>query len=271
MSKPTADSRQPTVPSPTRSGLWAVGCGLAVLWATACTEITTPLRAGFYGYSLIASDVVAQDTIIDGQSYIAGDTITDTLDFAWPASHTVKIWVQDTVGLPGHLQAAVAAWRNVLQYGELTATFVSDSSHADIIVRGSAPPPAPVAGAMRLDASMEIPPPAACEGVTDVFVSTPDHTKLWTPIQMHVIPKYALADPLTVPCLARVSIHELGHALGLFKHSPDTLDIMHTFPYTSVTAPSDGDATTILTLYHQRSDLRPAPATDTLPATASRP
>ena len=253
-----------------RIGLWVAGCGLALVVA-ACTEITTPLRLGFYGYSLIVSDVVAQDTIVDGVSYVAGDTVTDTLDFAWPASHTVKIWVQDTVGLPGHMQAAVGAWKNVLQYGEFAATFVGDSTQADIIVRGSAPPPAPVAGVRRIDAPMEIPPPPACEGGTDVFVSTPDHTKLWTPIRMYVIPKYALDNPATVPCLARVSIHELGHALGLFKHSLDTLDIMYGFPYPSVTAPSEGDVTTILTLYHQRSDLRPVPATDTLPATAGTP
>lgn len=269
MSKPTADSRQPTVPSLARSGLWAVGCGLAVLWATACTEITTPLRAGFYGYSMIVTDSVLADTTIDGVFYPADTTITDTLDFAWPASALpVRIWVQDTVGLPGHMQAAVAAWKNVLQYGELAATFVGDSTHADVIVRGSAPPPAPVApGVRRLWASSSV--PAACEGGTDVFVSAPDHTKLWTPIRVYVIPKYALDDPATVPCLARVSIHELGHALGLFKHSPDPLDIMYSFP--SVDAPSEGDATTILTLYHQRSDLRPVPATDTLPATSEGP
>ena len=272
MNTPSADSRQPTVPSRTRHGLWAVSGGLAVLWATACTEITSPLRAGFYGYSMIVTDSVLADTTIDGVFYPADTTTTDTLDFAWPATALpVKIWVQDTVGLPGHMQAAVAAWRNVLQYGELAATFVSDSTHADVIVRGSSPPPAPVAGLRRIDGPSGIPPAAACEGGTDVFVSAPDHTKLWTPIRVYVIPKYAMGDPLTTPCLARVSIHELGHALGLFKHSPDTLDIMHDFPYTSVTAPSEGDATTILTLYHQRSDLRPVPATDTLPAPSSRP
>ncbi|HWA40558.1 MAG TPA: matrixin family metalloprotease, partial [Gemmatimonadales bacterium] len=100
---------------------------------------------------------------------------------------------------------------------------------------------------------------------TDIFVSAPDHTKLWTPIRVYVIPKYALDDPLTPDCLARVSIHELGHALGLFRHSPDPHDIMYTFPDTAVHAPSEGDATTILTLYHQHSDLRPRPATDTVP------
>jgi predicted Zn-dependent protease len=251
-----------------RWGASALGLG-ALIFAASCNEIGTPLHVGFYGYSIPVSDVVAADTIVDDVAYFAGDTITDTVNFSWPASAMpVRIWVQDTVDLPAHMHAAVAAWKNVLQYGELAAAFVSDSTTADVIVRGSAPPPAPVAaGVRRLWAASNA--PAACEGGTDIFVSAPDHTKLWTPIRVYVIPKFALDNVETPPCLARVSIHELGHALGLFRHSPNADDLMYSFP--SVDAPSEGDATTILTLYHQHSDLRPVPATDTLPATSSRP
>lgn len=248
-------------------GLWALGTGIALLGAVACNEIGTPLHLGFYGYSMIVTDSVLADTTVDGVFFPADTSVTDTLDFAWPGSSLpVKIWVQDTVTLRADMAAAVTAWQNVLVYGEFTATFVSDSTEADVIVRGNRPPPAPVApGARRLSIASTIPPVAACEGGTDIFVSAPDHTKLWTPIRVYVIPKFPLSDPATAPCLARVSIHELGHALGLFRHSPDPLDIMASFPDTSVHVPSEGDATTILTLYHQHSDLRPRPATDTIP------
>jgi hypothetical protein len=238
--------------------LWALGCGMLV---AACNEISGPIRPVFYGYSLIVSDVVQQDTVIDGEEYLFGETITDTVDFAWPPSALpIRIWVHDTLGLPGDVQGAIAAWKNVLMYGEVGATFVGDSLDADIIVRGSAPAPVPAPAGTRLLSFTSA--PAACEGGTDVYISAPDHGKLWTPIRVYVIPKFAPDLPETQACLARVTIHEIGHALGLFRHSPDVEDIMYSFP--DVDAPSEGDAATILQLYHQQSDLRPALGRDSL-------
>jgi predicted Zn-dependent protease len=80
---------------------------------------------------------------------------------------------------------------------------------------------------------------------------------------MYVNPKYPISDTATTACLARVTMHELGHALGLFKHSTDPADLMYGFP--TVDEPSESDAATILYLYHQPSQLRPRPWTDTLP------
>lgn len=261
MNKPTADSRQPT-PSSLRlpRWLWAVGCGLLL---GSCNEISSPLRGDIYGRSIIVEDVVAHDTVIDGVSYEMGEMVTDTVDFAWRSSDLpIRIWVQDTAGLPEDIRNAVTVWQGVLIFGELAVQYVSDSTQAQIIVRGSDPLPPPTAPrgvtAIRFHSA-----PAACEGGTDIYVSAPDHTKLWTPIRVYVLPKYLLTEQTTQDCLARVSIHELGHALGLFRHSPNTEDIMYTFP--SVDGPSEVDAATLQFLYHQTPDLRARPATDTIP------
>jgi hypothetical protein len=238
--------------------LLTVACSLFA----GCNEISAPLRGDIYGRSIIVSDVVAQDTVIDGVSYEMGQVVTDTVDFAWRAGDLpIKIWVHDTAGLPDDVRDAVAAWQQVLIFGELAVQYVSDSTQAQIIVRGSNPLPPPEAPAgvtgIRFHSA-----PMACEGGTDIYVSAPDHTKLWTPIRVYVIPKYLLSDPETQACLARVTIHELGHALGLFRHSPNTDDIMYALP--SVDAPSEVDAATVQFLYHQTPDLRPALGRDSL-------
>lgn len=237
--------------------LWAVGCGLAAL--VGCNEIAGPIRPNGYGYTLIVTDVVQTTDTIDGVIYVAGDTITDTVDFKWPAaSLPLRIWVQDTADLRADLTAAIGIWKGELIYGEFDAALTGDSAHADVIVRMMVPPAGSAPRPTRLAAIA-----GPCEGATDVTVSAPDHTRLLTPIRIYIYPNYLLSDPLTGPCLARVSAHELGHALGLFKHSPDPEDLMYDFP--AVDAPSAADIATVLWVYHQPTDLRPRPASDTIP------
>lgn len=242
---------------------WMVATvALSAVILSSCNEIAGPIRPDGYGYTLIASDVVATTDTIDGVIYTAGDTITDTVDFKWPAAVLpVTIWAeQDSLDLPAHMQGAIDTWKGILQYGEFDAELTGDSSHADIIVRNT---PAPPVAAPRLHAST-----SACDGATDVQVSRPDHRRLWLPIRIYITVKYPIADTATVPCLARVAKHELGHAIGLFQHSPNQTDLMVAQP--SVDAPSDVDVATVLWVYHQSTKLRPAWPSETL-STAPRP
>ncbi|MDP9145186.1 MAG: hypothetical protein M3N43_10910 [Actinomycetota bacterium] len=245
--------------------LLAVGCGLLAVGS--CNEIAGPIRGGGYGFTLIVSDTVVADTTIDGVFYAEGDTITDTVAFSWPESHIpIRIWVHDTNGLPEDIDAGIALWEDALLFGEIAAVRVSDSATAHIIVKGTPAPPEESAPhpARRLAAALP-----ACEGATDVLVSAPDHTKLWLPVRVYVIPTFVMTDTVTTNCLKRVTAHELGHALGLFRHSIDLNNLMFGFP--EVDAPSEVDATTILRLYHTQADLRPAIAPPTVEDTTTTP
>jgi hypothetical protein len=48
-----------------------------------------------------------------------------------------------------------------------------------------------------------------------------------------------------------------GHALGLLKHSPSTLDIMNQTP--TVSTPSSTDRRTVEVLYHTAATVAPPP------------
>lgn len=244
---------------------------LSAVILSSCNEIAGPIRPDGYGYTLIARDVVATTDTIDGVIYTAGDTITDTVDFKWPASSLpVRIWAEsDSLALPSHFANAIATWKGILEYGEFDGVMVGDSGQADIIVRDTPAPPLSLSRTGDPGSPpMAVPPPSACSGATDVKISAPDHRRLWLPIRVYVTAKFPIADTATIHCLARVAKHELGHAIGLFQHSPDNTDLMYSFP--SVDAPSDVDIATVLWVYHQSTKLRPAWPSETL-STAPRP
>jgi hypothetical protein len=199
-----------------------------------CSDISAPLRDDLYEWRLFVPSVSGPGT--------------DTLTFHWPRSALpVRIWVEDTAGLPAEFDRAITVWKSVFLYREFDAQRVSDSTGADVIVRGSASAGTQVSS-IHLKSALR----PECSGVTDLDISD-DHTEFRAPVRISIAPLSSPEDPGLGVCLALTSIHELGHALGIFRHSPNATDIMFADPV--VELPSALDRGTAEVLYHVTPNL----------------
>jgi hypothetical protein len=206
----------------------------AALGAVACGDIGAPVRSDLYEWRL-------ETPAVPGPGL-------DTLSFHWAREDLpVRVWVEDAFGLPDHMARAIDVWQSAFLYGEFDATLVSDSATADVIVRGGTPDDK--LRRLRLHSALR----PECAGVTDLDIDVATH-ELRLPIRVFVDPRSLPDDPGIAPCLALTSIHELGHALGIFNHSEDPDDIMYVDP--EVDLPSNRDITTAEAAYHTQANLQ---------------
>lgn len=200
--------------------------------ALACTDIASPSRADRYEWRRIVS---------------TGPGTADTLSFHWPRSRLpVTIWVENTLNLPAHVQAGIDKWKAAFLYNEFDAVTVADSNTADVVVRAGAP----VKGGFDVVRLASIAP--ECEGGTD-FDLPSGSTVLRPPIRVYINPRFDPSSPGVDECVALTTTHELGHAIGLFAHSPTPGDIMFGDPVVSVL--SDRDRNTAEAAYHLQPSL----------------
>lgn len=197
----------------------------ATLAAMACGDIASPARSDVYEWR-------AERSAVPGPG-------VDTLAFHWGLDHLpVRIWVEEAEDLPAHMARAIEVWEDAFLYGEFRGTLVGDSAVADVIVRAGVPESEPPKTVLKGALAPE------CSGETVLDIDD-GNTQLFLPIRVFL-------DPLPVPgverCLALTSIHELGHALGIFAHSDDLGDIMYTDP--DVELPSERDRRTAEAAYH---------------------
>ncbi len=202
--------------------------GLAALTALACGDIAAPVRGDLYEWRLEAPSIPGPGL--------------DTLSFHWDrADLPVRVWVEDTDGLPGHMARAIDVWEAAFLYREFQAALVSDSAIADVIVLGG--PPGPKLQMKRLHSALA----PECAGATDLDIDVAN-SELRLPIRLFIDPRSLPDDPGIEPCLALTSIHEMGHAIGIFAHAPDSTDIMFADP--EVELPSARDRRTVEAVYH---------------------
>jgi len=219
--------------APFRRVSLGLALGLAGLNALACGDIAAPVRDEPYEWRLEAPSIPGPGL--------------DTLSFHWDKGDLpVRVWVEDTDGLPSHIGRAIDVWEATFLYGEFEATLVSDSATADVIVRGGVP--GSNLRMKRLHGALA----PECIGVTDLDVDE-TNTRLRLPIRLFIDSSSLPDDPGVETCLALTSIHEVGHAIGIFAHSPDPEDIMFADP--RVALPSVRDQTTAEAVYHSPATL----------------
>lgn len=216
---------------------WRVAASLAGgLAFAACSDPAIPDRAGAYAFADTA--IVGPDTLV-------------TL-FRWPESRLpVRFWADPRSNMRFLVERAIGVWQDQFLYGELRAVVVSDSGSADVIVQwtDSVPPDVPPDTASG---------PNACGGVTTFDYDTTGFA-LAGPV--HVSLTVLTGSPASggqvQACMRRVSIHELGHSLGLLRHSLFDEDIMFGSPI--VDYPSRFDRRSVELLYHSEPTVQPPP------------
>lgn len=210
----------------------------AILMAlAACKDPAIPGRGGAYAYA---------DTAIIGVD-------TSVTLFHWPASRLpVRFWADPRSNMRFLVERGVGVWQDQFLYAEFRGVVVDDSMAADVIVQwtDSVPPDVPPDTASA---------PNACAGVTTFDYDTTGFT-LAGPI--HVSLTVLTGGPPVSAgqiqaCMRRVAIHELGHSLGLLRHSSFDEDIMFGSPI--VDYPSRFDRRSVEVLYHSQPTVQPPP------------
>ncbi|MDH3455863.1 MAG: matrixin family metalloprotease [Gemmatimonadota bacterium] len=195
-----------------------------------CDQPEVPLRLTPYEFRLAGTDSV----------------------FHWPAtSLPVRIYVEPVGRIPDYAAQGLSAWQRQFLYGEFRGVVVSDSVQADVLLLliGDPPPDTELTND---------PPRLVCEGLTLVPPRGTDQAgQIRFTAQLRIELRWFPGNPATdvVNCLARVTTHEIGHALGIFAHSDDPFDLMYRQP--EVGTPSPRDQATIQTLYHLPTDILP--------------
>lgn len=181
--------------------------------------------------------------------------------YRWPTGAAVRVHAAPTGDpqrdrlLADAVHDAVADWQAVLGEGQVRLMVTGGVSEADVVVQWSdGEPPVSTAGCE----------PVLSGSATTTFCRAADGRGLEPfplpgesgggTVRMLVTVR---ASEATGPVRVRQLVaHELGHVLGIGRHSPDPDDLMWDGPLTRHT-PSPTDAATVRRLYETAPDLLP--------------
>ena len=213
-------------------------------------------RAGGLVLGILGSAVLAcASPTVDGVAPDYDPTVlTGGVLYHWPVGREIAVLVLpagEAPDLPASTRVAATRWRSALAYRELTFRIVDRIDEADIIVRDRAVP-SPVDAADCGDVHPTGSPGStvfcrsgSIAAVLPLVAGPPGRAKVLVTID--VAPLAGSGD------LLAVTMHELGHAIGIGGHSPNADDVMFAAP--TVTRPSRADARTLRYVLHRRPTL----------------
>ncbi len=221
---------------------WRIGILAAALALAACESPAEPGGEGTYDFTLPVDDEVV---------------------YRWPAGSTVRVYVHGSGhgARNGLLEEAVARaardWTAPLGPAAVRFARVAEPTEAEVVVRWSDTPPPVDTGACE---------PVVTGRAATTFCPTPDYATLE---RFPLLPPHEaeeslvrmvvtiLADEAIGPRRVRQLVaHELGHVLGIGRHSPDPDDLMWDGPLGPI-RPSAADRLTLQRLYRTPPTLVP--------------
>jgi len=181
-------------------------------------------------------------------------SLTGGLLYRWTTGARVRVFVEPMaaagVDLAAAVQRATIAWNAVPQAREFTLEVVANRDAADVIVYDRSLPQPVVTGSCPFN-------PSGAAGYT-YFCPLNGRAERLRPVGSTVLTtaiviRVDITTTAAQAALDALVAHELGHAVGIGGHSPETSDVMYTRP--SVRLPSDRDRATLRNLLGRAADI----------------
>jgi predicted Zn-dependent protease len=174
--------------------------------------------------------------------------------YRWSTGARVRVFVEPmaagSVDLAGAVQRAVASWNAVPQEREFTLEVVTNRDAADVIVYDRSIPQPVVTGSCPFN-------PSGAAGYT-YFCPINGRAERLRPtastvLSTAIVIRVDVTTTATQALLDALVAHEMGHAVGIGGHSPQTTDVMYTRP--TVRSPTDRDRATLRNLLGRPADI----------------